>query len=254
MTTPDVLVRHTTAQLGASEDPLGSNNTRYGIEFGWNYVAWCQEFVDDMFRDVGVPLPVKTAACVVAYDYAESRGFLRTDQHNVAPADEVIRTWTGKSRHQSGFDAEYTHAQVVTGYDPSTGIISLIGGNQGPGVVSRDSVHVNDSTILGVLKWSTLFTKPVQAASTETKGKMPLAPSHLYPKSILGPGSTGDLVKRLQNKLIERLPHAVDNFNLRVSGIFGTNTEQAVKAFQKMENITVDGDVGPTTYLKLGGI
>lgn len=244
--------QHVTLQLGQGESPLGSNNTRYGSEFGWNYVAWCDEFVWCMYYDVGINLPIKTAACVVTYDWAAANGFLRTDPHNAQPGDQMLRTWTGRGRNEAGFDPEYTHAQCVMGV--SGGVASLIGGNQGPGVVSRDSVNLGDSTVLGVIKWSQLFSKPVQAATHETKGIMSFGKSHLYPKSILGVGSTGDLVKHLQAKLIQRLPHAVDQIHLQVNGVFDAKTESAVKAFQQMEKITVDGDVGPTTYMKLGGI
>lgn len=53
-------------------------------------------------------------------------------------------------------------------------------------------------------------------------------------------GSKGDDVKTLQNCL-----------GLKADGIFGTLTENAVKAFQKANNMVSDGIVGPKTWGKL---
>lgn len=60
-------------------------------------------------------------------------------------------------------------------------------------------------------------------------------------------GSTGDEVKRVQKKLKE-LGYYKDN----VDGIYGRNTQSAVKAFQKNCGITADGVAGPKTLLYLG--
>ncbi len=58
--------------------------------------------------------------------------------------------------------------------------------------------------------------------------------------------STGPLVTRLQNLLAERgfNPGAVD-------GIFGDNTDSAVKQFQQANSLSVDGIVGPNTWKAL---
>lgn len=56
-------------------------------------------------------------------------------------------------------------------------------------------------------------------------------------------GSRGDDVKTLQTKL-----------NLIADGIFGPITDEAVRAFQKANNLTVDGIVGTNTWAKLGVI
>lgn len=53
-------------------------------------------------------------------------------------------------------------------------------------------------------------------------------------------GSTGDAVKELQRKLAD--------------GVFGTNTENEVKAFQRRNNLTADGVVGPRTWAELDKI
>lgn len=57
------------------------------------------------------------------------------------------------------------------------------------------------------------------------------------PNQILKMGSKGNFVRRVQK--------AVGAY---VDGSFGAKTEEAVKAFQKKHNLTVDGVVGPQTW------
>ncbi|MDR1631019.1 MAG: spore cortex-lytic enzyme [Oscillospiraceae bacterium] len=63
-------------------------------------------------------------------------------------------------------------------------------------------------------------------------------------------GSRGDEVRKVQNKLRE-----LGFYKGSADGIFGTQTQSAVKAFQRSVGITVDGIAGPKTllYLGLGG-
>ncbi|GGA32778.1 peptidoglycan-binding protein [Okeania sp. KiyG1] len=61
-------------------------------------------------------------------------------------------------------------------------------------------------------------------------------------------GSSGDDVKRLQMTLNEM------GYSLVGDGIFGSNTEAAVKEFQKNSSLEVDGIVGPLTWYALMSI
>ena len=61
-----------------------------------------------------------------------------------------------------------------------------------------------------------------------------------------GPLMHGDDVTNLQTRLIEM------GFNCgKVDGIYGANTEAAVKEFQKSAGILIDGKFGPTTLIAL---
>jgi peptidoglycan hydrolase-like protein with peptidoglycan-binding domain len=59
----------------------------------------------------------------------------------------------------------------------------------------------------------------------------------------IGPGATGDAVRRAQRAL-RRTP----NPGLTVDGIFGPATETAVGEFQEGAGLTADGIVGPDTW------
>ena len=62
-------------------------------------------------------------------------------------------------------------------------------------------------------------------------------------QTTLKRGSIGTIVKYLQQKLYSKLyPVGV------IDGIFGANTERAVKDFQSENGLTVDGIVGPNTW------
>lgn len=60
-------------------------------------------------------------------------------------------------------------------------------------------------------------------------------------KPILRKGSKGDWVKKVQTKL-----------KITADGNFGMQTETAVKNFQKVNKLTIDGIVGTATYKALG--
>jgi len=56
-------------------------------------------------------------------------------------------------------------------------------------------------------------------------------------------GATGDVVRRLQRALFRTAAHQI-----HIDGIFGWQTEEAVVDFQKSDNLTPDGVVGPLTW------
>jgi LysM repeat protein len=77
------------------------------------------------------------------------------------------------------------------------------------------------------------------------------APAPSAPAQGSGPlvrkGSKGDPVRRMQERLKE-LGHDPKG----ADGVFGPNTEAAVKAFQAAHGLATDGVVGPQTWGKLG--
>jgi len=64
-------------------------------------------------------------------------------------------------------------------------------------------------------------------------------------KSVIRTGSRGDYVTLAQTKLNQK------GMNLKVDGIFGKNTKDAVVKFQKENGLVADGVIGPNTWNKL---
>ncbi|WP_375544883.1 peptidoglycan recognition protein family protein [Oceanobacillus kimchii] len=71
--------------------------------------------------------------------------------------------------------------------------------------------------------------------------------------STLRPGHTGAAVRRLQQALVDNnfYPN-ISAPNNGVDGIYGANTEDAVRRYQIMNGLTVDGIAGPQTLASLG--
>ena len=65
---------------------------------------------------------------------------------------------------------------------------------------------------------------------------------------MLRKGSKGDAVKELQSVLIQK---GYDCGSSGADGIFGNNTEAALKRFQQEHGLAADGICGPLTYAAL---
>ena len=80
-------------------------------------------------------------------------------------------------------------------------------------------------------------------------GKLPgTVTGPVMPVSVLHLGSQGSDVKLLQEKLSGSGLKGVRG--ITVDGVFGQQTDTAVRNFQETEGLTVDGIVGPQTWLK----
>lgn len=82
-------------------------------------------------------------------------------------------------------------------------------------------------------------TSPASPASPTS----PATPPNTASLPILRPGMEGDAVRLLQRRLA-----AKDFYRGPISGVFGSQTEEAVRQFQRSSNLAVDGIVGPATW------
>lgn len=78
--------------------------------------------------------------------------------------------------------------------------------------------------------------------------KYGLTNENLYDKMIIAKGSVGSNVVKLQNSLNELAKKYTDIPVLKVDGIFGEKTNDAVIIFQGLFNLTTDGVVGRYTW------
>jgi len=69
-----------------------------------------------------------------------------------------------------------------------------------------------------------------------------------YPGTPLQRGSTGDAVRLIQGVLSDMRGENSAIPPLTADGIFGPNTEDAVKVFQRSAGLTPDGIVDPATW------
>lgn len=89
--------------------------------------------------------------------------------------------------------------------------------------------------------WMEVYAPPVRGFAVQHSAGIPETPSRL------ARGAKGNAVRALQLELIKR-----GHVNPPADGVFGPNTERAVKDFQRRESLAVDGVGGPDTLGALG--
>lgn len=230
----------TNRDLDSFEGNAGTGNwTRFGRDVdacsGWmngrkNGYEWCAIFVCAVFLEsFGYPLarnmlyqPERSlaAGCGYAAQYFKNHGaFYKKPE----PGDQVFF--------------------VVAGGIGHTGIVEQIGdswvqtieGNS-KNMVARHVYNLNDSYIAG-------YGRPNWALAATAE-----VPDQPVERPMLKFGSRGTDVKFLQSMLLqlgEKLP------KYGADGDFGSETETAVKSFQKKNKLEVDGIVGPITWGKI---
>ncbi len=96
-------------ELGTTEDPAGSNMTKYGKVYGMNGVPWCVIFLWWIFNKAGERMAFfgggKTASCSVLLRWYREQG-LTVPVEDVSPGDIVLLNFHG--------EAEPEHCGLVT--------------------------------------------------------------------------------------------------------------------------------------------
>lgn len=131
----------------------------------------------------------------------------------------------------------------------------------------QTAAGVTADGIVGPATWSRLFptppgeanpptaTAPGSATPPATNPSATNPPATTPPSSstgtpaalpVLRPGMEGDIVRQLQQRLRTK-----GFYSGTVDGVFGSQTEAAVRAAQAANNLTVDGIVGPATWRAL---
>lgn len=117
MATANELLEAARADLGYTENPAGSNKTKYGAWYGLDGQPWCMMAVQYWAHEAGVQLPVRTASCTAFLRAAQAVGNLYYD--NFRPGDILLYTFDG------GSDAD--HVGICERFDGST--VTAIEGN-----------------------------------------------------------------------------------------------------------------------------
>ena len=122
MATVSELLEIARRQIGVKECPPNSNNVRYntwyyGREVHGSSYPWCMVFVQWVFDQAGVKLPVRTASCGALMRAAQSAGCWVTGDYR--PGDVVIYDFPG--------GAATDHCGIVESVDGSR--VSAIEGN-----------------------------------------------------------------------------------------------------------------------------
>jgi len=207
-------------EVGYTENPKGSNRTKYGEAYGWNGVPWCVIFIWWLLRD----LVLKTASSTTLYNW-----FKKNNRIYKTPEIGDVVFFNFNSKPKTG---ECTHVGIVTQIISKTKIKTIEGNTsferESDGSPAKESnggavaerTRTIGSTIVG-------FGRPNYEGAKTT---------------ILKKGSKGNDVIELHKKLRTK-GYGVDATN----NVFDDLTERCVKHFQALKHLEVDGIVGPKT-------
>ncbi len=127
-------------ELGNTENPAGSNRTKYGKWFGLDGYAWCMIFVMWCFSQAGALelLPKRTASCGDLMHSAKAAGYWVTEDYR--PGDVVIYDFPGgAATDHTGIIESVTSDRVVA----IEGNTSQAGSQSNGGQVCRKSRKYN---------------------------------------------------------------------------------------------------------------
>ena len=120
------------AELGNTENPAGSNLTKYGEAYGWNGVPWCVIFLWWCFREAGEAMAFfnsgKTASCSKLVELYQAEGKWFTE--NFQPGDIAVMTFAANRAIQ--------HCGLIVEIhwkpDASLDYVVTVEGNTSPGM------------------------------------------------------------------------------------------------------------------------
>jgi peptidoglycan hydrolase-like protein with peptidoglycan-binding domain len=211
-------------ELGYKE---GKNNeNKYGAEYGMNNQPWCCIFVYLMYLHAGFQL-YKTASCGIMIDWLKQNGKFKDKSYLPKVGDLIFFDWEANGR--------VDHVGLVEKVEGNT--VITIEGNRSD-AVGRYTYSLDNKTIFG---YGVVLDEASQNSAESSTNNEVILP-------VVKKGSKGDIVKTVQSKLIEK------GYNLSkygADGDFGAETEEAVKEFQKNNNLIIDGIIGKNTWTKL---
>ena len=116
------------ADLGYTEDPPGSNRTKYGEAYGMNGVPWCVESLWYWFNEAGERMAFfgggKTASCSMLLRWYREQGLV-VDKRDIQIGDILILNFSGTQDTQ--------HCGLVVDKGKLAGTWYTIEGNTTPG-------------------------------------------------------------------------------------------------------------------------
>lgn len=206
------------------------------MEYNWEWCActWSALAIKLGYTDI-IPLEI---SCTKLIELSQQMGIWQEDDAYIpAPGDAVIYDWqdkSGKADNKGGPD----HIGIVE--EVKNGIITVIEGNYSNSV-KRRPLEVNGKYIRGFIcpKYDAETT-----TTTKTKGDYTMEMRNLKK------GCKGEDVRALQILLIGR---GYSCGSKGADGDFGSNTDSAVRRYQKAKGLEVDGIAGKNTMSSLLG-
>ena len=208
-----------------------NNDNIFGDWYGIPNQPWCAMFVSYCMNKAGVlPNVVKKfASCSIGWNWFKSKGQTRNRGYIPQKGDIIFFDWNPEKG--DGID----HVGIVNNVNGEY-IYALEGNHDDQ--VNIYKYHINDARIYG-------YAVPDYTGEEVIENN----PSESYTnKPLVYKGKTGETVKYIQNKLINK---GYFLGRTGADGIFGFQTEKAVRQFQIDNSLSADGIIGPLTWEKL---
>jgi len=251
MSSPAALLDIARAELGAHEEPPGSNITKYGQFYGLTPAAWCAEFACSyVWLSAGLPVPGDADS--PARGWASVQHFLNSArahgwalpggaQAAVQPGDFVCFEW----EHDSWAD----HVGIVVATHPDGTFSTIEGNSRGPDGYDEVAYHVRARNVVAGFVRPPYADggAPIPPVVSPHPPTSPVPPPYpLLPAAIvLRQGSLHtDLVAIYQRQMLHRGWHGIG----AVDGLFGPQTRAVTCSFQAEKHLVVDGFVGQQTW------
>jgi hypothetical protein len=230
MVTANDVLKIAKSQIGYVEGK--NNHSKYGAWYGIDNAPWCAMFVSWCFTQAGQPLPAIQNAKGYAYCPSGVNYFKKIGQYYKTPkvGDIVFFDWQA--------DGISDHTGLVLEIKNSQQIIT-IEGNTSPSNQSNGGQVMQRSRMVQHCHG---FGRP----SYDGISKVPnVGNQHLFDGTYLRlrtPHMEGETIKLVQQQL-KRHGYLID-----ADGVFGNQTHQAVKEFQRIKHLEIDGVVGAQTW------
>lgn len=206
------------------------------------YDAWCATTVSAALIKIGMASIIKPECGCEEFINRNKDYWVEDDSVTPEPGWIILYDWEDSGAGDCKGWAD--HIGVVE--EVKDGKITVIEGNC-DNMVKRRTLAVNGRYIRGYVVPP--FKKANEVQSKPEKTEKPVAESKpVQQVKMLQKGSTGEAVKELQEKLITCEYSCGD---AGADGVFGKDTEKAVKKFQKDYKLEVDGIAGPITQTAL---
>lgn len=214
-------------------EQLGNDYTTYCRDMGYNYrIEWCACFISWLAEKLGITdiIPVDMS-CNNQISKFKNLGVWHTDR-NFQSGDIIYYDWD-----RLGDSRPADHVGIIEKVNST--ILTVIEGNNGNfpnDRVRRREIASDSSLIYGYARPK----YPVKSSANSSDINISLP--------TVRKGNTGNAVKILQAFLVAY------EYNIGISGIdgeLGSDTESAVRQFQKNSKIEVDGIVGKDTWSEL---
>ena len=196
--------------------------------------AWCATFVSAVAIECGLTgiMPTECGCSKMIALYKAMGRWAENDDFTPAPGDIIMYDWQDSGIGDNTGNPD--HVGIVE--KVNDGLITVIEGNYSK-TVKRRSLAVNGKYIRG-------YCLPdYESIATKTEDKEMQIPT-------LKKGNKGDTVKAMQTLLIG---YGYTCGSCGADGDFGKETQAALRNFQFVNRLIVDGICGPKTWAKLLG-